>query len=1447
MSFNRVVCVVLIPFILAIALESNDSVAAEAATTDNMGRKLYVTQHGAPLGYPGCFDDKKEQVDKETGETKLVPKYPIWGHPELENYPGSVEHFRTKAIKYLPALNPFNAKTLVRNWVMGEQNGVATESFAEPIYYMPMYGNPVFTDKHREPVKVHRLKRDGSNAITLSLGKLPQSMYAVRVIAAIQVPPKDWAGDPEVLVLTASLNDGPDSKVRSWTRRHRAVDQFYAVGEWYFHAVDDREIRFELKLDAESEIDLLVHNVDLHDVLAESPAKIIKRKATVYTAESRAAAQAHYAKHGKVSRAWGHNTGLPRAKGLWNGEPLEPEARRERDDLLWNLLPPTMVNLHSDGPYGKYDQYELSEEQIEKIGKWEIPFQTRYRRNWDKPRTIVNKKLNLEYTLDAYLAGKPLPKPYPYQDRGFGVRVSYNGYHNPVFSLLRNTDANYKLFGHAAAEAGDLCIEYFNRNNENVARDAALLLIRAAYTIPAGATQRKRVLQQVVCRPAQCFGFNDPVNRRFTGHRINGIVRMARVYDLLFDFIKDNDELAQAAGRFIPWVKTSDDLRAFLDQRILTWGMNKVLEHRVTSSHQTPLLAIEMAILADNPEATGPLMEYLVTRTWDYPLPLSGVQDYMVTGTTRDGTTTIGSFAYTAGGSPFLKVATQLKKYIANGGDRKYDLSDLRRYPKPFFGAYFNLEARVAGYWPVGVGDVGGVMSHGHWFSSQEDAVRTGWESWRDPKLAWTLKHFFGRKHETDKQWEQIEKAAINVKRNPWMSNRSRALSTWAGILEGGQEHDDFRFRRAVTMRVGVGWGHSHRDTLDLQIYAMGCQMTPDGGQRPGYGRPDAITTMNHNVVEVDGDGGRHAGNWEGTAWISTLADLPGSPMMHGKTVPPHNKPQVRLHERTVAMIDVDPGRHSSRVPSDSSLGVNAIYGKDIILPKSYVFDVSRVAGGKRHTYGFHGCPEDEFNINASNPQPVPLPGEADEPSLEVSYLRKYVLSGHQGAGDAPDTLVATWRMARDPYKFETVSGKIDEGKVKVYTCPAPEQSNLKANFDPASPRKFTRLHLLGQENARVLWGRWVSAPYTGNSGKWFTQIHVMHDGEQDRESVFPAVIETYAGSPAVKATQLLTVQGNETDALRAVAVAVETTNGHHDLLFADGRPASARKITSTNMGGAAELSGQFAYVSRDENGLRQASIVGGSHLVLPGLVTIKPAQTAYESNVTKVDHLGRWFEIDTKLPAPAAGHAFWEVGNSDRRTSLEVKQVKDGARVHFRKGLELVSTRVRSVDAEKGIVTGKLVSILMGAEEDNGIKPGMTAGLWATNDKMNKWWRCEYLGGTRANGYQYQLTGAPVAEKDFPVNGSLRIFELGAGDQARLATSVSIRRHPVFAELMQLTSNVACELSLPTVNGSTVEVSSDQLSWCKVDATKAGDLVTLNLTAEDVATGPLLIRFSAQ
>src|SRR5690606_28642522 len=124
---------------------------------------------------------------------------------------------------------------------------------------------------------------------------------------------------------------------------------------------------------------------------------------TIFTTQARQAAQDYYAAHSELSRNWGPNVLLPRDKGLWEGEVKGDDDRFARDDRLWHLNPPITVNFQQPGQYGKYDVAQIGDDEKARYGEWQVPFQTRYRRNWDQPRKLVNEVLGVEYTMDDFI------------------------------------------------------------------------------------------------------------------------------------------------------------------------------------------------------------------------------------------------------------------------------------------------------------------------------------------------------------------------------------------------------------------------------------------------------------------------------------------------------------------------------------------------------------------------------------------------------------------------------------------------------------------------------------------------------------------------------------------------------------------------------------------------------------------------------------------------------------------------------------------------------------------------------------------------------------------------------------------------------------------------------------------------------------------------------------
>jgi hypothetical protein len=383
------------------------------------------------------------------------------------------------------------------------------------------------------------------------------------------------------------------------------------------------------------------------------------------------------------------------------------------------------------------------------------------------------------------------------------------------------------------------------------------------------------------------------------------------------------------------------------------------------------------------------------------------------------------------------------------------------------------------------------------------------------------------------------------------------------------------------------------------------------------------------------------------------------------------------------------------------------------------------------------------------------------------------------------------------------------------------EQGLAPANYDPASPRKFTRLHLHGVQGARILSGQLHCNPRDYS----FTNLFVRQN--EATEAAFPAIIEPYLGEPILRGTRLLPVANNETDAQRAVAVEVTTVNGHTDLLFADGRPDRTRSV------GGATVAGEFAYVSRDAEGLRAANLVGGTQLALPDLTLTVPA-AAYVGKITAVDYGRRQMTVDASWPANTPALA--EVGVPGHQTAYTVTAAQAAGNrsvLTTEGGADFYLSRVQSVDPGTNTVVAAIALAPHAAHNDR---------HWvASNEAQTKFWRADYLG-EQPGGFGFRLrpldpdsttAAEPVKLSDFGATRGLRLWEYGVGDTVRMPAQVALRR--AATGLYELSGNTTVGVAWA---GKTVETSVDGQRW---QGLRGGAMI--DLTTADAAKRVRLVR----
>lgn len=1312
---------------------------------------LFPTQHGEPPGYPGCIPGEDYSPQGQA--------------PQLQLYPDSVEHYRAYFSHYLPVRALFDRQSQVANWnapdIVGAEN---TERFEEPVYWMPLRSDAVDTGRKRAPVPVARC-RPGDPVMTLDLGELDPGLYVVRVIGAVEA--EDVEKFRKSLFLAATVNDGPNGEMRTYRRRAGYCEEFYDVADFYFHALETRNYQVQIWVDEGSEVDLLVHNISLDDVLAGTERRAVKTR-SIYPARD------------------GVTPTAPTITG---------DARLARDAEIWEGFIPSNVHsgsIPSEG-YGQIPQVGLGTDEMtaaetnEQHGAWNhagIPSRILLR----------NNKLNLEYTIDDLINNRPLPDPYPFKDDGTGLTFPGEAPGSgrawaPVPAAVNSRITSYM---NAFLNGSD---NWRNTGNADVAHDSAIYMIRWALEFP---TMDDADAISALVRDQGSFNRGYRVRRRTTtsGQAIGHFgfqFRLARAYDQLFDFIKDNQEIADSVGRYLPGVETPDDVIELLDVYLVQTLAKRFLRYNYYGDGRQPAMLSEIAAVMNDTSVTDPWMEWLFSRTFYYPRPLAGLPDYLVAATGRDGRSTIGSSSYVMGDYSAAEMAEKLELYIENDGNPDYDLRDPDKYPKTRTALYFPTSTRTAGLFPMRMGNVSGPdknMAHGfnHLLSGDTD---TGWRWTRDPDFAFIIYHYGNRDEWSKEEWQEIEEAAQQVERPIWMENRSRILPNYAAFLETGLEHDDFRFRRSAMLRIGAGTGHAHHDTLDLQIHAHGIPMTVDAGQRPGYSSPGDRLTRVHNTVEVNNQ------NWSGdhnvsgaNSWIRVMADNQGAHYMDAQISP---NPQARYARRQVALINVDEGEGSQPLgPEQWGPNVRNM-PQDIVTPNSYVFDVFRVAGGNIHTYCFHS--------NTSEPdgpyQPVTnaldirdideVPPEDELGRIAHEYLNRG-FRGHRYFGVAPENLTVVFTTQKEEAN--------PEGRVQHAGT---ERRYLVNAYDPDAPDKHLKLHMSGVEGALIMKGdlycqQWIYS---------IPNIYVQKRGE-DLQTAFAAILEPYAGEPFIESVISLPIDGDDADdSLGPVAIEVITTNGHRDINYASGRPH-----LETDVEGEVIAAGEHAFYSTDDQGLRQASLNSGTRLTTPD-IDIRVPEAKRVASIVEVDHAQRKVWIDQPW-THAEGNQLVEIKTQpfeDERAwqtgfmTTSITPDNGRSEIKFLRSAELFRSQIRSVNEEEGVINTAL-PVPVNAS-------GFRRGWTATNDAGDREWRVANAGGT-----SFTLKGQPVSEESFQPDNVLRLWEYGVGDEIRLASTVNIRRLPEMENgraVYELTANTPLTVSF--ANGEVNEITEDALA----------------------------------
>lgn|GEM_PF-2910570 len=547
-------------------------------------------------------------------------------------------------------------------------------------------------------------------------------------------------------------------------------------------------------------------------------------------------------------------------------------------------------------------------------------------------------------------------------------------------------------------------------------------------------------------------------------------------------------------------------------------------------------------------------------------------------------------------------------------------------------------------------------------------------------------------------------------RKKPYHPHPSRVLGgTGYTILEAGNEEGDPLKGRALGIYWGGGRGHAHCDTLSIELFAQGSRMAPDlGGRHEGkyVGSPNMRSNRVHNLVEVDDRNFWNKGpsTTPATGWLVSFA-----PARHGSQFAEHgasaiSHPQVKLYRRQTALMSV-PGERRE---------------------ESYLFDVFRVRGGKIHSYHFHGGDTGAIRTN------VEL-----KPAERNRFLREH----------------------KEGSRFEGVAGKIVEVEwpLRPSTQKGYQEKEYEKDFQPV-----TRLFLLGQNEEPVLIGNAHSKHYQYD----YPFFYLRKVAQRSLESVFPAVIEMYAGKPFIREVRPLELPMG--DALGPVALEVETTGGRTDFLFASGEPEKEKAIGETR-----SVTGRFALVAAYGGRLDEARLTGGTRLRTPQIAIEVPA-ARLQWKITRVDYPGRKLELDKPIPASFRGSVVL-INNGSRLHAFNL-EAAGGSGVTLKEYPAYYQSNLLRMGADDRTVTGELEAGQAAWD------PRFAHNTVLANEDRSRTWRVEAF---EDDGH-WMTIGYPGYRWSFPIEATLEDFPDLDGDGRRIATlePASKREVPEYGKL---------------------------------------------------------------
>ncbi len=645
---------------------------------------------------------------------------------------------------------------------------------------------------------------------------------------------------------------------------------------------------------------------------------------------------------------------------------------------------------------------------------------------------------------------------------------------------------------------------------------------------------------------------------------------MAREYDQIYDGIQDDEELVTFCSRRAKQYKLGDksSIQAIckhIEDHLLLEILKSCKDGRVDgNTGMTHTCLATTAIALDREKVTEEWLDWLFDPAYpgDYPHNKDSVPWVLVEGLDRDGMGgECGGYGliWTRG---FRRLAEILAAYS------DYTHHDLvKEYPKLKQAFFVEPRLNCLDAAMPRIGDCGATGDWGRAGNAQTFA--RGYKLYKDARmaaLAW--------------RYAKESPARLRLPGDIYAQDPAALATEIAGVAES----EPFKLKcehlgrygeayvqtespnegRALWIHYGYGKGHSHRDCLNIGLFAKSISMIPDLGYPEYTGswpKRHAWTanTISHNTLQVNdtrsgySPGGR----------ISLFVVQPPLRTMEVSSLTAYS--DMQTYRRTVALVDV----------SDTD---------------SYVFDVFRARGGKNHRLSYHGpaAAATVIGIQLLKQAKGTFAGE------DVEFAQFY--DGEKGWGYKGSGFMYLYDVERsggpvDSYftvdwKAEDKRGRIKEGKephLRLHALTPCDEVALCSGDPPQKSGNPRRLAYLIQSRLG-----------------------------DDMESQFVTVLEPYDTTPFIKQVRRLKVE-HDGDPNSVVAVAVELVDGTTDILI------NCEEPTSVEVEGGIEFDGQIGMI-RLVDGEMNLMRMSNATLLSYGDVKLVAERAAYEGTVSKID-----------------------------------------------------------------------------------------------------------------------------------------------------------------------------------------------------------------------------------